>query len=246
MNGINDHDGCPDTKVEFTEAPVGSREYLVTQLAAYWEAAIAPQWDAIRDAQCDFYYVTVRRAALKKLRDAGIEVGVIAQVADEHQPVLEDLLIRVGLEPEVGDLDGQPLVKPELVGQDEREPPGAQGEGRGDLPAGEEPARGQVPRPAEPADERRRDAPSHRDSTGEAVDSPDQLSRRPQLGVRQGHGVGDTDHAPPGGECGLENVGVGKVAPPHVRLDLGLVALNDWKLTAQDRDQLRHEPGLLA
>ena len=26
-------------------------------------------WDAIRDAQCDFYYVTVRRAALKKLRD---------------------------------------------------------------------------------------------------------------------------------------------------------------------------------
>jgi hypothetical protein len=28
------------------------------------------QWDAVRDAQCDFYYVTVRRAALKKLRDA--------------------------------------------------------------------------------------------------------------------------------------------------------------------------------
>ncbi len=28
------------------------------------------QWDAIRDAQCDFYYVTVRRAALKRLRDA--------------------------------------------------------------------------------------------------------------------------------------------------------------------------------
>jgi hypothetical protein len=28
------------------------------------------QWDAIRDAQCDFYYVTVRRAALKKLRDS--------------------------------------------------------------------------------------------------------------------------------------------------------------------------------
>lgn len=26
------------------------------------------QWDAIRDAQCEFYYVTVRRAALKKLR----------------------------------------------------------------------------------------------------------------------------------------------------------------------------------
>ncbi|WP_148087594.1 hypothetical protein [Gemmata obscuriglobus] len=28
------------------------------------------QWDAVRDAQCDFYYVTVRRAALKKLRDS--------------------------------------------------------------------------------------------------------------------------------------------------------------------------------
>jgi hypothetical protein len=28
------------------------------------------QWDAVRDAQCDFYYVTVRRAALKKLREA--------------------------------------------------------------------------------------------------------------------------------------------------------------------------------
>jgi hypothetical protein len=26
-------------------------------------------WDAIRDAQCDFYYVTVRRTALLKLRD---------------------------------------------------------------------------------------------------------------------------------------------------------------------------------
>ena len=28
------------------------------------------QWDAVRDAQCDFYYVTVRRTALKKFRDA--------------------------------------------------------------------------------------------------------------------------------------------------------------------------------
>ena len=27
-------------------------------------------WDAVRDARCDFYYVTVRRAALKKLKDA--------------------------------------------------------------------------------------------------------------------------------------------------------------------------------
>ena len=26
-------------------------------------------WDSVRDARCDFYYVTVRRQALKKLRD---------------------------------------------------------------------------------------------------------------------------------------------------------------------------------
>ena len=26
-------------------------------------------WDAVRDARCDFYYVTVRRQALRKLRD---------------------------------------------------------------------------------------------------------------------------------------------------------------------------------
>ena len=40
------------------------------------------QWDAIRDAQCDFYYVTVRRNALKKLRDA---IGPDAFVAG-HMP----------------------------------------------------------------------------------------------------------------------------------------------------------------
>lgn len=27
-------------------------------------------WDAVRDARCDFYYVTVRRHALRKLKDA--------------------------------------------------------------------------------------------------------------------------------------------------------------------------------
>ena len=26
-------------------------------------------WDTVRDARCDYYYVTVRRQALKKLRD---------------------------------------------------------------------------------------------------------------------------------------------------------------------------------
>lgn len=45
------------------------------------------QWDAIRDAQCDFYYVTVRRTALKKLRDTiGAEafaVGVMPSYVPE-------------------------------------------------------------------------------------------------------------------------------------------------------------------
>jgi hypothetical protein len=40
------------------------------------------QWDAARDAQCDFYYVTVRRAALKRLRDA---IGADA-FATGHMP----------------------------------------------------------------------------------------------------------------------------------------------------------------
>jgi hypothetical protein len=40
------------------------------------------QWDAVRDAQCDFYYVTVRRTALKKLRDA---IGQDAFIAG-HMP----------------------------------------------------------------------------------------------------------------------------------------------------------------
>jgi hypothetical protein len=26
-------------------------------------------WDAVRDARCDYYYVTVRRQALKRLRE---------------------------------------------------------------------------------------------------------------------------------------------------------------------------------
>ena len=27
-------------------------------------------WDAVRDSRCDYYYVTVRRQALKKLKEA--------------------------------------------------------------------------------------------------------------------------------------------------------------------------------
>jgi hypothetical protein len=45
------------------------------------------QWDAIRDAQCDFYYVTVRRAALKKLREA---IGEDAFVTGRMPPYVPE------------------------------------------------------------------------------------------------------------------------------------------------------------
>lgn len=44
------------------------------------------QWDAARDAQCDFYYVTVRRAALKKLRDAIGEEAFATGHIPHHVP----------------------------------------------------------------------------------------------------------------------------------------------------------------
>lgn len=38
--------------------------------AVMWETdRLYKVWDAVRDARCEFYYVTVRRQALKKLRD---------------------------------------------------------------------------------------------------------------------------------------------------------------------------------
>lgn len=47
------------------------------ELIHWWELRMALQetdrlyqvWDAVRDARCDYYYVTVRRQALKRLRD---------------------------------------------------------------------------------------------------------------------------------------------------------------------------------
>ena len=47
------------------------------ELLNWWELRVALQetdhlyqvWDAVRDARCDYYYVTVRRLALKRLRD---------------------------------------------------------------------------------------------------------------------------------------------------------------------------------
>jgi hypothetical protein len=45
------------------------------------------QWDAIRDAQCDFYYITVRRTALKKLRDT---IGAEAFSTGHMPPYVPD------------------------------------------------------------------------------------------------------------------------------------------------------------
>lgn len=40
-------------------------------------------WDGLRDAQCEFYYVTVRRAGLKKVRDAvGAENFAIGKMSE--------------------------------------------------------------------------------------------------------------------------------------------------------------------
>ncbi len=40
-------------------------------------------WDAVRDSKCEFYYVTVRRQALRKLRDL---VGPEAYEAGDLPP----------------------------------------------------------------------------------------------------------------------------------------------------------------
>jgi hypothetical protein len=44
-------------------------------------------WDSIRDAQCDFYYVTVRRTALKKIRDS---IGAEAFSTGHMPPYVPD------------------------------------------------------------------------------------------------------------------------------------------------------------
>jgi hypothetical protein len=59
--------------------------------ARYWELRTALQetdelylvWDTARDARCDYYYVTVRRQALKKLRDL---IGMDAYYSGQMPP----------------------------------------------------------------------------------------------------------------------------------------------------------------
>ncbi len=43
-------------------------------------------WDAVRDARCEFYYVTVRRQALKRLRDTLGETAYTAAELPPHVP----------------------------------------------------------------------------------------------------------------------------------------------------------------
>ncbi|MFO0797120.1 MAG: hypothetical protein U0804_06550 [Gemmataceae bacterium] len=43
-------------------------------------------WDAVRDARCEFYYVTVRRQALKRLRDALGDTAYVATDLPPHVP----------------------------------------------------------------------------------------------------------------------------------------------------------------
>ena len=43
-------------------------------------------WDAVRDARCEFYYVTVRRQALKKLRDLLGEEAYLAGAMPPNVP----------------------------------------------------------------------------------------------------------------------------------------------------------------
>jgi hypothetical protein len=85
---LHDSDRFPD-RATVTEMLTFNRAYrkqMETRLAAepvhWWEFQemvneadrLYQIWDSIRDARCGYYYVTVRRQALKKLQDAlGLE-----------------------------------------------------------------------------------------------------------------------------------------------------------------------------
>ncbi len=65
------------------------------ELVHWWEFREAAQeadrlyqiWDNVRDARCDYYYVTVRRHALQKLRDTIGPEAYYAGVLPPHVPV---------------------------------------------------------------------------------------------------------------------------------------------------------------
>jgi hypothetical protein len=70
-----------------------SRQSL--ELTSWWELHETLQeadrlyqtWDTVRDAGCDYYYVTVRRQALKKLREAIGPQAYYASCLPPHVPV---------------------------------------------------------------------------------------------------------------------------------------------------------------
>ena len=70
-----------------------SRQTL--ELTNWWELREALQeadrlyqvWDTVRDARCDYYYVTVRRQALKKLRETVGEDAYCSGCLPPHVPV---------------------------------------------------------------------------------------------------------------------------------------------------------------
>ena len=70
-----------------------SRQAL--DLTCWWELHEALQeadrlyqiWDTVRDARCDYYYVTVRRQALKKLREAIGAESYYAGCLPPHVPI---------------------------------------------------------------------------------------------------------------------------------------------------------------
>ena len=80
-----------------------------------------------------------------------------------------------------------------------------------------------------------RHVPGHRDPPGDAVDSPDQLSGRPQVMAGQRHRVGDPDDPLAGGERGLQDVGVRQIASMHLRGDLGRQREAPSPIGVQDR-----------
>jgi hypothetical protein len=65
------------------------------ELVRFWELREALQeadrlyqiWDTVRDARCDYYYVTVRRQALKRLRDMVGSEAYYTSNLPPHVPV---------------------------------------------------------------------------------------------------------------------------------------------------------------
>jgi hypothetical protein len=68
---------------------------LSVELVRWWELREALQetdrlyhvWDTVRDARCDYYYVTVRRQALKRLRELLGDEGYCTATLPPHVPL---------------------------------------------------------------------------------------------------------------------------------------------------------------